>query len=1055
MFYIADLHLHSRYARATSRDLTPESLYQWARIKGIHVVGTGDFTHPLWLKELQEKLQPDGSGFYRLKHPPADLAGFRCADTDIRFCLTTEISSIYKFDGRIRKNHNCVFAPDFNTVMRFNAKLAQIGNLAADGRPILGLASRDLLEMVLETSDQMHLIPAHVWTPWFSTFGSKSGYDSIEACFRDLISYIFALETGLSSDPAMNWRWSALDRFALVSNSDAHSPQNLGREANLFHTERSYQAMFAALKTRKGFLGTYEFFPEEGKYHLDGHRKCEVCLSPEESERLKNVCPHCGQPLTVGVLHRVITLADRLQPRQPDDAAPFQYIIPLPEILSEIRQSSPNSKAVQQYYQQLISSFGNEFMLLHQVPIEDIEKKAGFILAEAIRRMRQQQVYREPGYDGVYGIIRIFQPGELHRLSMRALFVDEPEPLPSATSFSQEMPKIQADKYQTGLSVANQISLDADQLAASEASGAVLVVAGPGTGKTRTLISWMIYQMQQKGVHPSNMLGITFTQKAAEEIKQRLYAAMGKQAVDLQVGTFHAVAFSMLQKTFTHLQQIYDEEDRRMILGLLYPDKTADELKHLSDTLADYFEGHPGNDPSIPHLAQQYLAYTWNQGGIDLSSLIYVLLKNWEEDTHALNQFRKQYTHVAVDELQDINPQQYAFLQMLAKGQHIFAIGDPDQCIYQFRGSDLKLFFQFKEDFQAREFILQHNYRSTGIIVEAAEKLIAHNRLHKQKCLQAQKPAGERIQLIQANDAYEEADWIAQEIEQLMGGWHQLSGNQVYAEGKYGFSDIAILFRTRTAYHALVPKFRQLGIPLRFSDSSSPHTQYPFQLLADVIRVYLNPHDRIALDRLLMQGFQMDRTQREAFVLAHAPEEILMVLLGEAGVAAFSRGVMPALDFLWQCWKIDEIQDDAVLLWKETLRQLAKESDDDFRKFLALWRTDRYVDAGRLHVDALSLLTFHAAKGLEFPVVFILGAEEGITPVHRADADIEEERRLFYVALTRAKEKLYITWAARRKQYAEIKQNRLSRFVTELPATLIEHKVIPKPVKIQQLKLFS
>lgn len=423
MFYIADLHLHSHFSRATSKDLNLETLYQWARIKGIHVIGTGDFTHPLWFKELKEKLEPDGTGLFRLKNPPKeDVQGFTCADIDVRFCLTSEISSIYAYGGKVHKNHNCIYAPDFETVDRINTKLGRIGNLEADGRPILGLPARDLLEIILETSDDAHLIPAHIWTPWFSMFGSKSGYDSVENCFRDLADHIFAIETGLSSDPEMNWRLSMLDKYTLVSNSDAHSPQKLGREANLFDTERSYYALFEALKTKKGFLGTYEFFPEEGKYHMDGHRKCGVCFEPKESIKHKNICPKCGQPLTIGVLHRVTELSDRNQPQRPENAPDFDYIIPLPEILSEIKGVSPSSKAVNHTFRQLISSFGNEFTFLKQTPIEDIEKKAGAVIAEAIKRMRKRQVYPQGGYDGKYGFIKVFKEGELAQLTGQMSF---------------------------------------------------------------------------------------------------------------------------------------------------------------------------------------------------------------------------------------------------------------------------------------------------------------------------------------------------------------------------------------------------------------------------------------------------------------------------------------------------------------------------------------------------------------------------------------------------------------------------------------------------------
>ena len=415
MYFIADFHIHSHYSRATSTNLNLESLYQWAQIKGLQVIGTGDFTHPGWRAELEAKLEPDGSGLFRLKHPPKDpgIAGIRTTATEVRFCLSAEIASIYKYGDKVRKNHNLVFVPDFETANKLSARLAEIGNLKSDGRPILRLSSRDLLEIVLETSSEAHLIPAHVLTPWFSTLGSKGGYDSVEECFRDLSDHIFALETGLSSDPAMNWKISALDKYTLVSNSDAHSAQKLGREANLFDTERSYPAIFEALKTRHGFLGTYEFFPEEGKYYLDGHRQCNVCFSPQESIARGNRCPVCGKSLTIGVLNRVEALADRTIPHPPQGSPGFSYIIPLPEILGEILDVGPASKTVEKTFTRLISTFGNEFDLLQRVPLEEIRTNGGEILAEAIRRLRVQEVHRQSGYDGEYGRISIFRPGEL------------------------------------------------------------------------------------------------------------------------------------------------------------------------------------------------------------------------------------------------------------------------------------------------------------------------------------------------------------------------------------------------------------------------------------------------------------------------------------------------------------------------------------------------------------------------------------------------------------------------------------------------------------------
>lgn len=414
MYYIADLHTHSSYSRATSSTLNLETLYQWAVIKGIHVVGTGDFTHPRWFQELQEKLVPDGNGFYKLKNPPPALMCTQAIDT--RFCLSTEVSCIYKEGNRLYKNHNLLYAPDFETVAKINSKLATIGNLAADGRPILGLSARNLLEIILEASDRAYLIPAHIWTPWFSALGSKAGYESIEKCFKELTPYIFALETGLSSDPAMNRRVSALDRYTMVSNSDAHSAQNLGREANLFNTNYTYDGLFEALKTQQGFLGTLEFFPQEGKYYMDGHRNCGVCLDPAMTLIKKGICPKCGTPITIGVLHRVEELADREQSMPPAHTAGFEYIIPLPEIISEIEGVGVSSKALQKQFAHIIGLFGNEFNFLRESPIADIKQKVGPIYAEAITRLRNRKIIANPGYDGVYGTIHVFQPGELQQL---------------------------------------------------------------------------------------------------------------------------------------------------------------------------------------------------------------------------------------------------------------------------------------------------------------------------------------------------------------------------------------------------------------------------------------------------------------------------------------------------------------------------------------------------------------------------------------------------------------------------------------------------------------
>ena len=413
MEFIADLHIHSYLSRATAKNLNLEHLNLWAQLKGITVVGTGDFTHPQWFSELSQKLEPAEDGLFNLKPEhaaqTADMVPTSCRGP-VRFILSGEISSIYKKGGKTRKVHNVVFVPGLEVAERLNQKLDRIGNIASDGRPILGLDSKRLLEIVLETSEDAFLIPAHIWTPWFSVLGSKSGFDSIEECFEDLTPQIFAVETGLSSDPAMNRRVSSLDGLALVSNSDAHSPANLGREANLFNTELSYSAMRDALRSGdpKRFLGTLEYFAEEGKYHFDGHRKCGVRLSPLETMQNKGLCPVCGKPVTIGVLYRVEELADRKAGERPQTSHPYTSLLPLTDVLSEVFQVGPKSKKVANAFRTLVERLGPEFEILRKSPIETLERHGPPLLAEAIKRMRSKEVHIAAGYDGEFGTITLF-----------------------------------------------------------------------------------------------------------------------------------------------------------------------------------------------------------------------------------------------------------------------------------------------------------------------------------------------------------------------------------------------------------------------------------------------------------------------------------------------------------------------------------------------------------------------------------------------------------------------------------------------------------------------
>ncbi len=401
MAFIADFHIHSKFSRATSKDMDIPHLDEMAKLKGIDLVGTGDFTHPVWLDSLKRTLSPEEDGLYRFRNT--------------LFILTTEVNNIFYTHGTTHKIHNLIFAPSFDVVEKINKNLTSFGDLHSDGRPTLKMEAKDLVETVLGIDEDAFIVPAHIWTPWFSLFGANFGFDSIEECFGEYTKYIYALETGLSSDPQMNWRVSSLDRFTLISNSDAHSPSKLGREANVFSYRIGYEGIKKIFreKNKEKFLYTVEFFPQEGKYHYDGHRRCGLCFSPKESRKYKNLCPKCGEPLTIGVMHRVETLADRDEGfRGTEDNIPFKHLIPLSEIIAEALGQGVDTKGVEERYRGITQRLGGEFKVLLEVPESELSRSISSRIVEGIMRVRKGKVKIECGYDGVYGEVRVFDEEE-------------------------------------------------------------------------------------------------------------------------------------------------------------------------------------------------------------------------------------------------------------------------------------------------------------------------------------------------------------------------------------------------------------------------------------------------------------------------------------------------------------------------------------------------------------------------------------------------------------------------------------------------------------------
>jgi uncharacterized protein (TIGR00375 family) len=1052
---VADLHIHSRYSRATSSKLVPPYLEHWARIKGIQLLGTGDCTHPLWLKELREQLDEAEEGFFTLKKQmrnefaakvalAEDLPTPTQADAP-RFVLTGEISTIYKQGQKTRKVHHLVVLPHFKAAVAFQTMLERLGNIRSDGRPILGIKSRELFSILLDTSEQAILIPAHIWTPWFSALGEKSGFNSIDECYEDFAPYVSAIETGLSSNPPMNWAVSALDRFSIISNSDAHSLDKLGREGTLFDMEMSFPALSAALAgpqkgSRSGIVGTVEFFPQEGKYHYDGHRRCNVHLSPKEAQDAGGLCPVCHKALTKGVMGRVLDLADRpvdeAEPCPKERVAnkkPYYSLIPLKELLGELLGTGSSSKKVVAAYNSLIAKTEGELPFLMETPLSEIERLrcpgiAGDLLAYAVGRMRRGEVFIRAGFDGEYGLIRVFPVGAKVSSAEEVSFFEEADgaggandavffeeadgtPFEKARRAQLERLEHQQPKAPKPAQCKRKafFSFHPEQKRLIQHSGKhVRIIAGPGTGKTATIAAHIV-QLIKDGIDSSSILAVSFTVKAALELRQRVTRILGSVSA-VTTATFHSLCASILR---THSGEygipeafiIINDSERAELLQSLcrgaaqrikiaglsayiearkrFLLRSGESVPVLLPDLAEEL-GLPQADAGFEYLYGLYTDQLRGSAQLDFDDLVAETVRLLASVPQLLSHYQQRFRYIFVDEYQDINFAQYALIKVLAQ-EALWVIGDPNQAIYGFRGSDKRFMDRFLTDYpQAASFTLRRSFRCGIPILKAADLLMN---------TQLDGNAG-RVSLYRFEYATEkaEAEAIARRISRLIGGTtffafdsKVVSSSSENAGVEHTVSSLdkaAILIRTSALAAPIIKALLDHGIPYALTGEKPWWETEPVHSVLSALRssTILSPTE--AIKQILKDS-------------PHIPSSSLINRLMDLA-AWYSE--LP--EFL-----------DAVAISGE-------HSDME------------------LHPEGVRIMTIHASKGLEFEHVFVAGLEEGLLPFTLyepcTDERIAEERRLLYVAMTRAKSGLYLSWARSREFQKRRLENKPSRFLVEL-----------------------
>ena len=926
--------------------------------------------------------------------------------------------------------------------------------------------------MALRSSEDIFFVPAHIWTPWFSALGDKSGFDKIEECYEDLSDHIFAVETGLSSDPPMNWICSFLDKYRLISNSDAHSPEKLGREANLFDTELSYDAIINALKTgsNEHFLGTVEFFPQEGKYHYDGHRKCGIVWDPVETLKNRGICPVCGKKITVGVMNRIMQLSDRTNLESLEKISPFYSLIPLKEILSEIMDAGPNSKKVSKSYFSVVQKGVPELDLLLEMPVEDIKTLGIEELPEAVKRMRDRMVYIKEGFDGEYGQIKVFQEDELKSSASQGYLFKEMSGVKRLAAEKRKILNFDLSEYrrlqknmEPSVDITDKKILKGlnpeQQRAVTHFEGPALIIAGPGTGKTLVLTYRIASLIQNKKILPENILAVTFTNKASNEMKERLETLLGDDVIisKLTVSTFHALGFSILKKyhdKFGRTQKfsIIDENDKS---SLLYKNKLCEKgnIKDVSGRVTDIKQRlkkmEDLEDSNIADLFKKYEDILKEINSFDLDDLISLPVRLFAMYPEICSEYRNKFQWILVDEYQDINFSQYSLIRSLLgeKGKNLCVIGDPDQAIYGFRGADITFIKDFLNDYpEASIYRLKKSYRCTDYILEASNEIIKSEDQKKQSLKGINK--GVKIKISKNISDRSEAEFVARTIEDMIGGLgffsidSQITGGDKNKEIE-SLSDFAVLCRLTSQMAVVEEAFKNHSIPYQTVGETPFFKTEPVRSAIDLLELCINPENSIIKDRLFDKKI-IDHKKLQGLndlnCKKHSVKELISKIIDE--------------------FFFERKSENEELFNK--LLGIAENFSNDLEKLLQFVSLGKGVDTFKPDLENVTIMTIHSAKGLEFKCVFITGCEQGLLPYslfRDQTSDVEEEKRLLYVGMTRAKKFLYLCHAEKRHLFGNEYRLRRSPFLETIEKDLVEisraeHKKKEKKEEIQ-LKLFD